>query len=166
MIGKAMDSKPRSETAHRDPEAEIERLKQELQAQRNMYLRAVADCDNYRKRVERDQAKVIRNGRRDLLLSVLEVLDEFERALAHSEQDSGKLVEGVRLLHRLLLNRIAAEGVVAYKSKGEKFDPKLHEATGTVSAGGRESGTVMEEARKGYRWGEEILRPARVIVAQ
>lgn len=161
-----MDSKPKGESPLPDPEAEIRRLREELRSQKDMYLRAVADCDNYRKRVERDQAKVIRDGRRNLLLTILETLDEFERAFAHSGEDPGSLLEGIRVVYRLLLNRIAAEGVSGYTSKGEKFDPKLHEAIGTVSGDGHEPGTVVKEARKGYRWGEDILRPARVIVAQ
>ncbi len=161
-----MDSKPKNEPVPLSPEIEIERLKEELRIQRNLYLRAVADCDNYRKRVERDQAKSIRNGRRDLLFSILETLDEFERAFAHAEQDPASLLEGTRVIYRLLVNRMSAEGVVPYKSRGEEFDPKYHEAVSTVSGEGHEPGTIIDEVRKGYCWRDEVLRPARVIVAQ
>ncbi len=161
-----MDSMPRSEPPPLEPGAEIERLKEELRVQRDMYLRAVADCDNFRKRVERDQAKAIRSGRRDLILSILETLDEFERAFKHADQDPESLIEGIRVVYRLLLNRISAEGVMPYRSKGEEFDPKYHEAISTVSGEGYAPGTIVDEVRKGYCWGDEILRPARVIVAQ
>src|SRR5512140_3054839 len=106
-----MDSKPRSDPASLPPEDEIERLREELRKQRDLYLRAIADCDNYRKRVERDQSKTIRNGRRDLILSILETLDEFERALVHSEQEPASLLEGIRVIYRLLQNQISAEGI-------------------------------------------------------
>jgi molecular chaperone GrpE len=149
-----------------DPTTEIERLKEEVQREHQMYLRALADCDNYRKRVERDQAKVIRSGKRDLLLGILETLDEFERAFKHAEQESQPLLKGVELIYRLLRNRITAEGVMQFRSAGEAFDPKLHEAVGTVSGDQFASGTVVEEVRSGYKWGDDVLRPARVIVAQ
>ncbi len=161
-----MDSKPKDEPVSLDPEAEVERLKEELRVQKDMYLRVLADCDNYRKRVERDRAKEIRNGRRDLILSVLETLDEFERAFLNAERNPAPLSEGVRLIYRLLQNRITAEGVMPYKSQGEQFNPKYHEAVGTTPGGEYAPGTIAEEVRKGYRWGEEVLRPARVIVAQ
>jgi molecular chaperone GrpE len=149
-----------------DPRAEIERLKEELRQEHDMYLRVLADCDNYRKRVSRDQAKVIRSGKRDLILGILETLDEFERAFKHAEQESESLLQGVELIYRLLKNRISAEGVLMFRSKGEMFDPKLHEAIGSVSGGQYKHGIIMEEVRSGYRWGDDILRPARVIVAQ
>ncbi len=161
-----MDSKPKNEPVPLSPEIEIEKLKEELRVQRDLYLRAVADCDNYRKRVERDQAKAIRNGRRDLIFSILDTLDEFERAFAQTEENPVSLLEGVRVIYRLLNNRMSAEGVRSYESKGEEFDPKYHEAVSTVSGEGYEPGTVIGEVRKGYRWGDEVLRPARVIVAQ
>ncbi len=149
-----------------DPITEIERLKEELRREHEQYLRAMADCDNYRKRVERDQAMAIRRGKRDLLLAILETLDEFEQALKHSEQKPGSLLQGMELIQRLLYNRIRAEGVLQFRSAGEAFDPKLHEAVGTASVERSAPGTMVDEIRSGYKWGEDVLRPARVIVAQ
>ena len=149
-----------------DPITEIERLRDELRREHELYLRALADCDNYRKRVERDQAKAIRSGKRELLLGILETLDEFQRAFNHAEQKSESLLQGVELIYRLLRNRINAEGVVQFRSEGEAFDPKLHEAVGTVSGGQFVPGTIVDEVRSGYQWGDDVLRPARVIVAQ
>ena len=149
-----------------DPTTEIERLKEELRREHEMYLRALADCDNYRKRVERDQAKAIRTGKRDLLLGILETLDEFERAFKHAEQESEPLDQSLELIYRILRNRITSEGVMQFRSKGEAFDPKLHEAVGTASKDRFAPGTVVDEVRSGYKWGNDVLRPARVIVAQ
>ncbi len=149
-----------------NPLAEIERLKEELRREHDMYLRAIADCDNYRKRVERDQAKAIRAGKRDLLLAMLEIADEFERAFRHAEPEPLSVRQGVELIYRLLRNRISAEGVMQFRSAGEAFDPKLHEAVGTVPSDQYAPGTIVDEVRSGYKWGDEVLRAARVIVAQ
>ncbi len=149
-----------------DPITEIERLKEELRREHEQYLRALADCDNYRKRVERDQATAIHRGKRELLLGIIETLDEFERALKHSEQEPESLLRGMELIYRLLRNRISAEGAMQFRSEGEAFDPKLHEAVGTASVEQFAPGTVVDEVRSGYKWGTDILRPARVIVAQ
>lgn len=150
----------------RDERAEIEHLKEQLNKEHSMYLRALADCENYRKRVEREQAKAIRDGRKDLLLALVEIADEFDRALDLAQGDHSSLLEGFEIIHRLLQKRILAEGVIRFQSKGETFDPRLHEAAGTVAAGEHPPGSVVEEVRSGYRWGTELLRPARVIVAR
>lgn len=150
----------------RDELAEIERLKEQLDKEHSMYLRALADCENYRKRVEREQSKAIREGRKDLLLALVEIADEFDRALDLAHGDDSSLLEGFEIIHRLLQNRLQAEGVIRFRSKGEMFDPRLHEAAGTVAAGEHPPGSIVEEVRSGYKWGNELLRPARVIVAQ
>lgn len=161
-----MNTRPDTKPDHEDPEAEIQRLKDELRARHDMYLRAVADCDNYRKRVERDQAKTIRNGRRDLILTLIEITDELERAFQHSGQSPEALEEGIQIVYRLLLTRMAAEGIVPFASEGEAFDPRYHEAVATEAKESCAPGTVIEEIQKGYRWGDEVLRPAKVIVAR
>jgi molecular chaperone GrpE len=73
--------------------------------------------------------------------------------------------EGLQLLHRQLLGLLEAHGVSPLKSLGETFDPALHDAIGSVRSGEVEPGTVTEELQRGYRWGDEVLRPARVRVA-
>jgi molecular chaperone GrpE len=146
--------------------AEIERLKEELGREHDMYLRALADYDNYRRRVERERATAARSGKRDLILQLLEVLDGFDRALLHVGNAPSSVSEGLQLLQRKLLSVLEAQGVTPLESLGETFNPELHEAIGTVKSEDVEPGTVADEVQRGYRWGDDLLRPARVRVAQ
>jgi molecular chaperone GrpE len=149
-----------------DGAAEIERLKDELRSKENMYLRALADFENYRKRVEREQGSAARAGKREIILPLLETLDGFERALAHMEDDPESVVEGVRAIYRRLLSQLEAQGVNQFISRGEPFDPRLHEAVTSVESKEYAPDTIIDELRPGYRWGDEVLRPARVTVAR
>jgi molecular chaperone GrpE len=148
------------------PEAEVERLKEELRHEHEALLRALADFDNYRRRVERDRASAARSGKRDLILSLLEVLDGFDRALNHIDDAPSSVAQGVQAIHRNLLGVLERHGVTRFDSLGEPFDPRFHDAIGTVDSDEVESGTVAEELQRGYRWEDEVLRPARVRVAQ
>jgi molecular chaperone GrpE len=148
-----------------DGSGEIERLKEELRREHDMYLRALADFDNYRRRVERERSATARSGKRDVILSLLEVMDGFDRALAHMGDAPSSVSEGLQVLHRQLLGLLEAHGVIPLKSLGETFDPELHDAIGSVRRAEIEPGTVTEELQRGYRWGDEVLRPARVRVA-
>jgi molecular chaperone GrpE len=149
-----------------EPEAEIERLKEELRREHDTVLRALADFDNYRRRVERDRASAAHSGKRDVILSLLEVLDGFDRALHHIGDAPSSVAQGVQAIHRNLLGVLERHGVTRFDSVGEPFDPRLHDAIGTVDSDEVESGRVAEELQPGYRWEDEVLRPARVRVAQ
>jgi len=146
-------------------ESELERLKKERQTEHEIYLRALADFDNYRRRVDRERAGAAQLGKREILLSLIELLDGFDRALEHYGAAS-TLAEGVQALHRQLLKLIESQGVTPFDSVGQAFDPELHEAVGSEERGEREAGTVTSELRRGYRWGDQVLRPAGVRVAQ
>jgi molecular chaperone GrpE len=130
------------------------------------YLRLLADFDNYRRRVERERASAAYIGKRSLILVLLEVLDDFERALLHIGDAPSALAGGLHAIHRKLAGLIEAEGVRLFDSLGKVFDPSLHEAVGSVSDGRYPSGVIVEEVRRGYRWGDELLRPAQVIIAR
>ena len=145
---------------------EVERLKEDVRREHEMYLRALADFDNYRKRVERERASSARSGKRETILRLLEVIDSFDRALEHIEAEPSSVSEGLQAIHRKLLGLLEAEGVTPVESLGETFDPQFHEAIGSVQTREYESGAVAEELQRGYRWGDEVLRPARVRVAQ
>jgi molecular chaperone GrpE len=147
-------------------QAEIERLKQELQRSRDMHTRVLADFDNYRKRVQRDQDSVAQAGKRQLVLALLDVLDDFERALAYANTAPESILAGTRVIHQRLTDLLQAQGVVPYNSAGQPFDPALHEAVAVSQSAQAPSGVVLDELRHGYRWGDEVLRPARVRVAQ
>jgi molecular chaperone GrpE len=143
--------------------SEVQRLREELGREHDMYLRALADFDNYRRRIERDREDTARREKRGYLLSMLDLMDGFERALEHLDEDPSG---GIRVLHRQLQAMLEAQGVKGFPSVGEIFNPEVHEAIGSEPSGELEAGTVTQETRRGYRWNDELLRPARVRVAQ
>lgn len=146
--------------------SEVEQLQEQLRSEHEMYLRALADFDNYRRRVERDSARTARSGKREVMLALLEVLDGFDRAFQHAGENPSSLWEGLQAIHRKLLAILQAQGIAPFASVGQAFDPALHEAIAAVQSNGHPSGTVVDDVQRGYRWGDEVLRPARVRVAQ
>jgi len=146
--------------------AEIERLKQALSREHDMHLRTLADFDNYRKRVQRERESAAQAGKRQLVLALLDVLDDFERALAYANTAPASTLTGARVIHQRLTDLLQAQGVVPYTSAGQPFDPALHEAIDVIDTDQAAPGVVLHELSHGYRWGDEVLRPARVRVAQ
>jgi molecular chaperone GrpE len=147
-------------------QAEIERLQQALNREHAMHLRALADFDNYRKRVQREQESAAQAGKRQLVLALLDVMDDFERALAYANTAPESILAGARVIHQRLMDLLQAQGVVPYTSAGQPFDPALHDAIEVINTDQAAPGVVLNELSHGYRWGDEVLRPARVRVAQ
>ena len=147
-------------------QAEIERLTQALSREHDLHLRALADFDNYRKRMQREWDSASQAGKRQLVLALLDVMDDFERAFAYASTAPESLLAGTRVIHQRLTDLLQAQGVVPYKSVGEPFDTALHEAVDAIKTDQAQSGIVLDELSHGYRWGNEVLRPARVRVAQ
>ena len=154
-----------NETSSTAP-AEIEWLKQELSREHAMHLRALADFDNYRKRIQREQESAARAGKRQLVLALLDVMDDFERALAYANTAPASILTGARVIHQRLMDLLQAQGIAPYTSVGQPFDPALHEAIEVSNTDQATPGVVLNELSRGYRWGDEVLRPARVRVAQ
>jgi molecular chaperone GrpE len=147
-------------------QAEIERLTQELSRARDMHRRALADFDNYRKRVQREWDSAAQAGKRQLVLALLDVMDDVERALAYANTAPESILAGARVIHQRLTDLLRAQGVVPYPSAGQPFDAALHDAVDVSKTDQATSGVVLDELSRGYRWGDEVLRPARVRVAQ
>jgi molecular chaperone GrpE len=146
--------------------AEPERLKAELSREHELYLRTLADFDNYRRRMERERAVSAQAGKREIVLPLLEVLADFDRALEHLGDVPEWMSSGFAAIYRRLNSILEAQGIVSYESLGETFDPVRHEAVGLTESQDAEPGTVVAELSRGYRWGDEVLRPAHVRVAQ
>jgi molecular chaperone GrpE len=128
------------------------------------YLRLAADFDNYRKRVAREQLELTKRATERLVAELLPVLDDLERALEAAERhEEAKLEEGVRLVHRSLADALRREGLAEIDTNG-RFDPHVHEAL-LSQPSEAEEGSVVQVIQKGYRLGERVLRPARVVVA-
>jgi len=130
-------------------------------------LRLQAEMDNYRKRQQRLAEDRIDAERQRLLRSFLPVVDDLERALAVARGDGHGLRDGIQLTHRAALHLLQREGVESIREEGRPFDPHRHEAVATVDHGraGVAPDTIVEVLEPGYRLGDDLLRPARVIVA-
>jgi molecular chaperone GrpE len=136
----------------------------ELEEERARTRRVVADFINFRRRTEGERDAVRRDGARAVLLPLLSVLDDFERALATPSSDR-PFYEGVASIHRLFVGALREARAEPIDSVGEPFDPTIHEAVATIPAEGPETDIVVREERRGWRLEGQLLRPARVVVA-
>jgi molecular chaperone GrpE len=147
-----------------DEGVELEALRNENEELIDTLQRLQADFDNYRKRAQRDQEALVGRAGERIVKELLPVLDDLERALEAAEKhEEAKLEEGVKLVHRQLEQLLEREGLSLVETDG-KFDPHVHEALLTQPSESEE-GSVIEVLQKGYRLGERVLRPARVVVA-
>jgi len=157
---------PRSEEEIEEEIVEEQAVEESPPAPDDSYLRLAADFDNYRKRVVREHAELTTRANERLVNELLPVLDDLERALeAAAEHEEAKLEEGVQLVHRSLASLLGRHGLTEIATDGA-FDPHVHEALLAQSAEGAEEGSVLQVLQKGYKLGDKVLRPARVIVAE
>jgi molecular chaperone GrpE len=150
-------------------EQEVDERLAAVEAERDDYLdqlkRVAAEFDNYRKRAARDQESLVARAHERLMKAMLPVLDDLERALvAAGEHEEAKLHEGVELVARELRSSLKREGLEEISTDG-KFDPHVHEALLSQPSEDDE-GAVIEVLQKGYKLGDRVLRPARVVVSE
>lgn len=151
---------------------DIDSLKKSLEEEKakaerylNNWQRAEADFDNYRKRVEQERSERDRFANMVLILNLLPVLDDFERAFNSLPAKLVQLtwIDGIRLIYHKLQATLEARGLSEIKTVGENFDPTVHEA---LSQGEGEEGKVIEELQKGYKLHDRVIRPAIVVVGK
>ena len=140
------------------------------EAERDEYLadlqRVAAEYENFRKRAAREQERLVAHAHERLVRELLPVLDDLERTLEAAERhEEAALVDGVRLVERSLRKALEKEGLAEIATDGA-FDPHVHEALLTKPQDGAEPGSVLEVVQRGYRLGDKVVRPARVIVAE
>jgi molecular chaperone GrpE len=168
---RAIEAEPLSQPEGLEPvagptaEQEAENLKAELDHVRDIYLRKLAEFDNFRKRVEREREDLRLAGVEEMVRELLPVLDNFERALQHAEDDSGAFQQGVEMIAKQLWDTVERRGVKEVNPVGQPFDPELHEAVQRVEDGQYPPGTVAWVMLKGYTMGDRLVRPAMVGVA-
>jgi len=134
---------------------------------RDQLLRAAADFDNYRKRMERERRDVFDYAAMEIITEVLPVVDDLERALDQpSSPEVAAYRQGVELVHRKMLDLLKKRGVTPVLAAGEPFDPNIHEAVVHEVSENHAEGTVTGELRRGYRLKDRLLRPAMVKVAK
>lgn len=134
---------------------------------KDQWMRAVAELDNVRKRARRDAAVAEQRGIARLAREQLPALDNLDRAIDSAREQGApdEFVNGLALVRGELIAAFEKVGIVAYSPQGEPFDPHVHEAMAQQPADGVAAGTVIEVYQSGYRLGDEILRPAKVVVS-
>ena len=154
---------------------ELEALRQELEkakAQAAEYLegwqRTQAEFANYKKRNEQELQELLKLANATLIAKLLPIMDDFERAFQTLPRSLARLtwIDGIALIHRRLQAILEAEGLTVIETKGQSFDPLLHEAVSYEEVEGYDDGQIIEEVQKGYKLHDRILRPALVRVAR
>ena len=158
---------PPTAEAERTPDAESADIRRELSEQQDRVLRALAETENVRRRVERTADERVKYANEAVLRDLLPVLDNFDRALAAARAagGAGSVIEGVELIQRELLRVLERHGVTRYSAVGQPFDPSRHEAIARVVSTDAASGTVVTETAPGYLLNGRVLRAAMVAVA-
>lgn len=148
---------------------EITSLKTEIQDLKDKYLRQVAEFDNFRKRNARERLELIQTAGKDVIVSLLEVADDCERAekQLQTSDELGIMKEGILLIFNKLRNALQSKGLKPMQSIGTLFNPDQHEAITEIPAPSQESiGTVIDEVEKGYYLNDKIIRFAKVVVGK
>jgi molecular chaperone GrpE len=145
----------------------LEQLGSDCRLYKDKYLRAVADYENYRRRIERDLGVSQREKMEALVMDLLPVVDDMRRAAeaASGEDDAAGMRKGLELISRRLRDALCRHGLEEYSCRGQGFDPRRAEAVSFVHSDKHAPNTVVEEVCSGYSCGGRVIRPARVVVA-
>ncbi len=138
----------------------------EIAALKDQLLRARAEFDNFRKRTAREVERIRKTAAESLIHELLSVVDNLELALQHGDGDKNSLAEGVRLVHKQILDVLERNGLERIDAVGKKFDPNIHEAVAQSASDEVEADHVINEFQRGYRLGGQILRPSKVLVSR
>jgi molecular chaperone GrpE len=153
---------------HSDLHQRIDALEAELTSAKDSWMRSVAEFQNYKRRVERDRQDLIKSANASLILKLLPVLDDFDRAVENipAEIAATPWWGGTQLVQQKLRMLIESEGVTEIMALEQPFDPNMHEAVLYEEAGEGKGGLVVAVLQKGYKLGERVLRPAMVKVGK
>ena len=150
-------------------EKQLEETKAALEKEKKEYLFLMADFDNFRKRVLREKAELIKNGAEKALKGILPIVDDFERGLEASKavSDAESIRQGMELIYSKLVKYLSDNGVKAMETTNAVFDPEIHEAVAMVPAADEsQKGLIIDTTQKGYTLNDKVLRHAKVVVAQ
>lgn len=162
---------PHAHEPHATPASEAvaaKRLEREVAELKEQYVRQLADLENTRKRLARDQAELSRFAAEHVIRELLPIVDSLDQALVAVDQraQSDAVVKGVHLIYRQLLGLLEKQGVVRIPTVGEPFDPHRHEAVAEIVADGQAPQAIVEEVQVGYTMHGKVIRPAMVKVAK
>ncbi len=150
-------------------ESELEKLKTELEEIKDKYLRKVAEFDNFKRRNAKERIELIQTAGREVIIDLLEVLDDCDRAQKQLEagEESPAIKEGVMLVFTKLRSVLQARGIKAMETLNQQFNPDLHDAITEITAPSEEQkGKVLDEIMKGYYLNDRIIRHAKVVVGK
>ncbi|MGH2642741.1 MAG: nucleotide exchange factor GrpE [Chitinophagaceae bacterium] len=153
----------------KDEISKVEELENQLQEQRDKYLRLVAEFDNFRKRIAREKLDLIQTANKDVIISLLDILDDCERATNQMEDsdDIDSVKEGAFLIFNKLKNHLQALGLKEMKSLHQDFDVELHDAITEVPAPSKDlKGKVIDNIQKGYYLNDKLIRHAKVVIGK
>jgi len=145
---------------------ELTKLQQQLDEETNRHLRLRADYENFKRRTQLDREAADKYKSQNLLTNLLPVLDNFERAMQNAPalEDSQSLQKGLDMVYKTLVEATEKEGLQVIEAEGVAFDPTIHQAVMTETDESRESGIILQELQKGYRYKDRVLRPSMVKV--
>lgn len=149
--------------------SEIEHLQNQLAEQKDKYLRLFADFDNYKKRTAKERLDLLSTAGKDIILSIIPVVDDFERAIAVADNatDASAVKEGMMLIKNKMFSILEQRGLKAMDAIGEPFDPEKHEAITEIPAPTEDmKGKVIDQVEKGYFMNDKIIRYAKVVVGK
>jgi molecular chaperone GrpE len=148
-------------------DAPLRELQREKEALQDRLLRTAAEFDNYRKRMDRERRELSEYAVSDVLIELLPILDNFERALqAPSGADAEAFRKGIQMIHKQMVDLLRKRNVTPVEALGVDFDPRFHQAVMHEPSADHREGEVMQELQRGYMIGERLLRPAMVKVAK
>lgn len=158
-----------AEAAETNLAEELDVARAQIEKDRNDYLFLMADFDNYRKRVTREKADLLKNAAERVLLGLLPIVDDFERGLAATQTatDAADVRKGMELIYSKLVKYLETNGVKAMETNGAPFDADFHEAIATVPAPDDDSkGKIIDTTQRGYMLNDKVLRHAKVVVGE
>jgi molecular chaperone GrpE len=145
--------------------AENERVRSELRREHEMHIRALADFDDYRRRIDRERNATARASSVGLMRSLLDVIDDLESALKDEDSHPETIPGYLQATYHRLLGMLEGQGAIPFESVGQPFDPARHEVVEEIESE-QEPGTVLHDLHCGWCWGRDLLRPARVRIAR
>jgi len=142
--------------------------KKEVEDYKDKYLRALAELDNYRKRVRKEKEEIIERANERLMLELIPILDNFERGMeaAKNSEEFDSLYKGIELIYKGFKEIVEREGLQSFTAIGDKFDPSKHEAVSLIETEEHSPDIVLDEIYKGYMLNGKLIRPAKVIVSK
>ena len=152
-----------------EEESELEKLKAELEDQKDKFIRKVAEFDNFRRRSAKEKVELIQTAGKEVITDLLDVLDDCDRAQKQIEksEDNKEIKDGVLLVFNKLRNILSAKGLKPMQTIHEEFNPDLHEAITEISApNDKLKGKILDEVVKGYYLNDKIIRHAKVVIGK